>query len=190
MSAQGGSRGGRPDLPRIVLILALVVILAMPSVAATPIATVAVGPGGVSNTTNRPYYWAANVSEPEGPGAASPADDCGRPLPPPNGEDPPEEPRDPNLSAHLARLAAWNPQEEPRISGWYPRCIVFSLGTSPVGTIYLAYNVDTGRYYVDAETSLAAAIPIPMGFSMAGMAMTGTTGAGSSADCVGCPPPP
>ncbi|HUR67649.1 MAG TPA: hypothetical protein VM370_00255 [Candidatus Thermoplasmatota archaeon] len=147
---------------------------------------VAIGPDGLAQE-GEPYYLRADPSAPDAPRSATKDDDCGY-----NGNGTPRTGPQ-RLAGKLAGdIQAWDPLAEPRISGWFPTCLATTVtpGSIPAQA-YVAYDVETGRYYVEATTPIPLnELPIPLFFTaQTTSAMTGTTGVGLMADCELCPPP-
>lgn len=169
-------------LPFAYLIAALVL---SPSAMA---ASVALGPDGLASPERgEPYYVWLVVGSPEGPGMAEPTDDCGAGSRPALLAAP---------GAIAADVAAWDPFSNFGGGTWFPTCVSGtalecdgSAGTpctpAPVPMkAYVAYDVTTGRYYLELDSAALPGMPSP-----ASLALTGTTGMGLLMDCVGCPPP-
>lgn len=179
-------------MPRFVLAI-IALILVVPSALAAPLATVGVAPGGeVVRDDTKPYYLLATASEPEGPRRAQHEDDCAYDAnaPSDNGSA-----ADDAALELVGAIAGWNALHDPRLSTWYPTCISagFAASNAPAATNsgidgYAAYDVTTGRYYLDSDNS--ASVPLPAAPTVRVLVlMTGTIGVGSQADCEGCPPP-
>lgn len=104
---------------------------------ADPLATVGVGPNGVAGPDDD-YYVAASVGDAEGPGGASPQDDCNADAP-----------------ARVGYLVGNppNPFTLHSITPYTPTCVSTALvGCTPPGCpLYASYNTTEGRYYGDAE---------------------------------------
>lgn len=126
----------------------------------------------------------ADVSTPEAPREAEPRkDDCAWERRPSEG------------GAAIARvvgpIVAWDPTEEPRVSGWFPRCLAYQTDERLVMGAYASYDVGSGRYYVHAPVRAPGAVEalLPPSRQAATVEATGTTGVGLLADCELCPPP-
>lgn len=189
-------------MPRTTLALLVLVLLA-PTALAAPIASVGVGPGGrIVQDDGTPYYLLVHASEPQAPRTAGPRDDCAYDPQRPDTRPPTLEHA---LLALVNEVATWDPIEEPRVSGWYPRCFSGAFG-NPLMAGAVSYDAPTGRYYLRVESPLAPTIPLPLSIhwpasvgeepivplafnAAAQVALTGTTGIGTEADCEGCPPP-
>lgn len=165
-----------------IALAACVLILTLPTALADPIATVAVGPGPTVRTDKaEPYYFAADISAPEPPRPGQrPFDDCAyRPPPQPGERQPPPD----DAESTLWKFLAWAQDPNGSFADWFPTCLVVEVSAG-VGA-YLSYNVSTGRYYVEFTPLLA-----PAGLHAAETSVSGTSGAGVTADCIGCPSPP
>lgn len=178
---------------RAALVLTLALVLVAPAAAATPLASIAVGPKGLADPARgEPYYLWARVSTPVAPHPAQGSGDCGAGTRPSPSE---------TANAFARDLLLWDPASNVGFSGWFPGCVnaeatrVCAFPPSMVpcfdapGDAYLAYDVATGVYYarLSLSTPLGAAVglePKPT------MELTGETGVGATADCETCPQPP
>lgn len=157
---------------RAVPILVLLLLLAGPA-AATPIATIAVGPDGLEGSSD-PYYVKVGVSTPETPHAgARSTDDCAASSRPANA-------LVPLLAEGSAILIAVSSFPSTlSIHGIVPGCVAtppcLPGGLCPA---YVSYDVNTGRYYVEEPASGIVIFP-----------QTGTDGVEINTDCNMCPPP-
>lgn len=148
----------------------------------------AVGPDGLADPTRDEHYYVWVVpSSPSTPTIAKPTDDCAGGA----------RPGATATALGIAEdLAAWDPMTDFGAGTWAPTCVSASTqscgssGTpciSPGGAspnAHAAYNVSSGRYYVEITGT-----PIPGAPSAQSLAFTGTTGVGLFFDCVGCTPP-
>lgn len=150
--------------------------------------SVAVGPDGFADPIRgEPYYVWLVVGPPEAPSGAGSSDNCGAGSRP----------------ALLASamdvandIAAWDPMANFGGGTWFPTCVSGSVlecdssagvpcmpMNAPTKT-YVAYDVTTGRYYLQLDANALPGMPMA-----ATIAITGSTGVGMLMDCVGCPPP-
>lgn len=174
-------------MPRIALVLVIALVLALPAAAAlgSGVApSVGVGPRGPVTGGGEPYYLLVHVLPVEAPREGDAKDDCSSD----NGARPP--PLEAALLGLAQQVASWDPAQEPRISGWYPRCFAGTLldEHAPVwGRV--SYDLPTGRYYVELTSDIPTT-GAPFAFNAATeLRLTGTTGVGTEADCETCPPP-
>lgn len=176
-----------------ILALVLVAIVALPTAsAAQPGASVKVTPPPFEGQQGDPYYLWANLTQPQLPRGANADDSCWK-----DAERPPPGPDDALLQL-AADIAAWDPLQETRLSGWFPECIATQIASSSA-TTRVAYDVTTGRYYLFLDQGVVsggglptnAPIPLPLGFffQVAVIETTGTTGVSMVTDCEQCPPP-
>lgn len=150
---------------------------------------IAVGPRGfVDPMRGEPYYVWIRPTGPETPHSAQPGDDCGAGS-------------RPALVASARGIAgdvaSWDPLQDFGGGRWFPTCVAGTLGCDasmgmpclPVNApakVYVAYDVTTGRYYLELGSDAIPGFATP---SAATIAFTGSTGVGLLMDCVGCPPP-
>lgn len=172
----------RVAAPAFLLLLALALPGAQAAATTDYEVSFGVGPDGLA-APGAPYFLRFTLTDPEAPRAASADDDCASTR----------APAQRSLVEVAARLVAWKPLERPSFSDWFPTCtggsVLVPCTPTPAGlgcgaateVAYATYDVASGRYYVEG--------PVPAPELAASLALTGTTGAGSEADCEYCPPP-
>lgn len=197
---------------RAASIALLALAFVIPSAAASePLAGAGLGPGAtlVTGPEAPPkYYFYAIVSPPEAPHGAGSDADCFKPKDPRQQQPPTLEQA---IALQIEKVRSWDPTQAPRISPWFPTCFVGTF-QNPLVRGRVSYDFPTGRYYIEIH---ADKVPVDVGLppgtgapplglnasartdpgsttssnASAGAVVTGTTGAGTMADCEACPPP-
>lgn len=173
----------------LVLVSALAILapsagaLAEGVVTGTPSGEFGVGPDGIVDSSS-PYYILINLSSPEAPSRAGKDADCA-------GASRPGGP-----SEAVQRLVPAAPDTLPTtLTPYVPKCVAMPVRAPCMNgactAAYVAYNVETGRYYVEPGVGLPLAfrLGLPAGAHSTSEGYSGTTGVGVLTDCVGCPPP-
>lgn len=191
---EGASCLGRPHSLLRVAALASILLLATPFAQAGPaLASVAVGPEGPAQD-GEPYYARVALAPPEGPAAGTADQDCASDRRPRGFE---------RLAALANAIAAWDPTQEFRVSGWFPTCVAATVSPcagpttecpAPSGPLaYASYDLTTGRYFVQVpvrDTGLPIRLDGASPQTAQSIILTGTTGVAIVTDCEACPTPP
>lgn len=160
--------------------------------------SIAVGPDGIVDPAKEPYFVWISRGTPEIHSPGGPEDDCGQG----NGR---QDPRG-TLEGIVAPIPTWDPTEYLSLNKITPQCVATQIRvpcavpTCPPplpARAYAAYDVGTGRFYVEAATD-PRGLANPLGLTLLpatqnaeqGFSIGGNSGMRVLTDCEACPTPP